>query len=72
MVNKNEGNDLILDAWEEQKEALRSGIDEAIQRGKVDRDVLYIMKELLDEGIVRPRKKTIEEYFDEQEHLNKK
>jgi len=55
-----------LEAWEDYKKVLKQGIDEAIERGKVDRDVLYIMKELLDDGIIRPKKKTIEEYFEEQ------
>ena len=67
VIKEEEGNDLIREAWEEHKLAIRDSIDEAIQRGKVDRDVLYIMKELLEEGIVKPKKKTIEEYFEEQE-----
>jgi len=71
-MNENqEGDDLIIEAWEEHKTALRDGIEEAINRGKVDRDVLYIMRELLDEGLVKPKKKTIEEYFEEQEQRDK-
>ena len=58
--------------WQDYKKAIMEGIDRAIERGNTDVDVLYIMKELLDDGVVRPNKKTIEEYFEEQDRLNKK
>ena len=67
-----EGNDILIEEWEERiKKPLLDGIDEAINRGKVDKSVLWIMRELVDDGTVRPRKKTIEEYFEEQDKLNK-
>ena len=76
MVNESdltdEGNDLLIKEWEEgyKKELLKS-IDKTIKRGKADKNVLWIMRELVGEGAVRPKKKTIEEYFEEQERLNK-
>jgi len=68
-----EGNKLLKDEWENHfKKQFKDSIDEAIKRGNADTSVLWIMKELLDDGvIVKPRKKTIEEYFEEQERLNK-
>lgn len=68
----NEGNDLLIKEWEDNfKKELLEGIDQAIARGNTDKSVLWVMKELLDEGAVKPRKKTIEEYFEEQDKLNK-
>ena len=58
--------------WQDYKDAIMKGIDQAIERGKTDVGVLYIMKELLDDGVVKLKKKTIEEYFEEQDRLNKK
>jgi len=58
--------------WQDYKEAIKKGIDQAIERGNTDVDVLYIMKELLDDDVVRPKKKSIEDYFEEQDILNKK
>jgi hypothetical protein len=68
-----EGNKLLKEEWENTfKKQFMDSIDEAIKRGNADTNVLWVMKELLDDGvIVRPRKKTIEEYFEEQERLNK-
>jgi hypothetical protein len=67
-----EGNDLLIKEWEEGwKKELLDGINKAIERGNADKDVLWIMRELVGEGAVRPKKKTIEEYFEEQDKLNK-
>lgn len=66
------GNELLKSEWETYyKQQYLDGIEQAIKRGKADKSVLWIMRELLDEGVVKPRKKTIEEYFEEQEKLNK-
>ena len=67
-----EGNDLLIKEWEESyKKELLNGIDKAIERGNTDTNVLWLMRGLIDEGAVRPKKKTIEEYFEEQDKLNK-
>jgi len=68
----NEGNKLLIEEWEDQKKSFINDIDEVIARGNGDKYVLQIMKGFLEEGIVKPRKKTIEEYFEEQDRLNKK
>ena len=66
-----EGNNMLIEAWNEHVDDLRENIDKVAERGKVDKGVLLVMKELLSDGVVRPRKKTIEEYFEEQDKLNK-
>jgi len=67
-----EGNELLIKEWKESyRKEILDGIDKAIERGNADKNTLWIMRELIDEGAIRPRKKTIDEYFEEQERLNK-
>ena len=72
MINlTDEGNDILIEAWNEHLEIFKENIDKAVGRGKVDKETLLVMKELLSEGIVVTKKKTIEEYFEDQDKLNK-
>ena len=67
----NEGNDLLIQEWDDWNTEFKNSIDNVIEKGTANKEVLWIMKERLDEGDVRPRKKTLEEYFEEQDKLNK-
>lgn len=67
-----EGNKLLLSEWKNFEQELINGIDEALKRGNTDPVTLRIMKELLGAGEVKVKKKTIEEYFEEQDKLNEK
>lgn len=50
------------DRWQKQKSDLLENITETMEQGNVDKQVLEIMKELLDGVKV---KNSMEEYFDE-------
>jgi tRNA(Phe) wybutosine-synthesizing methylase Tyw3 len=50
--------------WQKKKSDLLAVINETMEQGNVDKDVLEIMKELIDNAIV---KSSMEDYFDDLE-----
>ena len=52
-----------LKVWEKHKSDLLGSINATMEKGSVDKEVLEIMKELLD--YVKPKKQKMEDYFDD-------
>lgn len=51
------------DLWQKRKSALLESIDETMEKGTVDQEILESMKKLLDK--VKIKKSSMEEYFDD-------
>lgn len=52
-----------IEAWEKRKSDLITNIDEAMKSGKVDKETLQVMRELVEH--IKIKRKSMEEYFDE-------
>jgi len=54
-----------LKLWEKRKSDLMGSINTALEKGSTEKEVLEIMKELLEH--TRPRKRSMEDYLDDLE-----
>jgi 1,4-dihydroxy-2-naphthoyl-CoA synthase len=52
-----------LKIWEERKSVLMGSINAAIEKGSTEKEVLEIMREMLEH--TRPRKKSMEDYLED-------
>lgn len=55
----------LTTSWEKDKEVLLQNIDEVIDRGKIDKETLVVMKEII--SAAKTKKRTMAEYFEERQ-----